>query len=625
MTRLIFLFGLIITCVSCSKSEKNKFDDKIQIKIADLQDRRSTDSLIAYLYSDNDEYRSAAALALASVQDTTALDTLGKLSTSDPHIRRNAAFALGQMNNLRATTPLIYGELGDEPGIQHEIYEALGKAIRKEDLSLFPSQPEDTAILAGVAWGIYRAGLRGIFDSVTTNFQASILSNGKSGYNAKLAAAHYFARTAFTPQPGVAQALTTAASASSAVGIRMAVVNACSKLKPEESLPVLRRVIKDQSYRVRVNAARALRTQPWDVSKQYYEQLLNDEDVNVSVAAAEAVVNIAKDEATLRDWARNAKNWRVQATLYEAVMKLSPLYSEEIKEIYSKSSNPYQQAGLLTALSHGNNSKFIFDQFRKTDVKVIKSTGANAIVRSYTSKSDQKWYADVYKQIILDGDLGAIISVCEALGDSTLGFKKVIADFSFLEEAKSKLSLPKDYETYLPLERTLNYFKGLPPPPPLVNQYNHPIDWKLASTINKDQKVVIHTTKGSIVMRLFIDEAPGSVVNFVKLINDQYYHGKTFHRVVPNFVVQTGCDRGDGFGSLDYSIRSEFSTRKYNTGSVGMASAGKDTEGTQWFITHSPTPHLDGKYTIFAEVINGMDVVHKLEVGDQITSAYLTD
>ena len=125
-------------------------------------------------------------------------------------------------------------------------------------------------------------------------------------------------------------------------------------------------------------------------------------------------------------------------------------------------------------------------------------------------------------------------------------------------------------------------------------------------------------------MKLFVNEAPGSVVNFVKMVEDKYFDGKAFHRVVPNFVIQTGCNRGDGFGSEDYSIRSEFSRRKYKTGSVGMASAGKDTEGTQWFITHSPTPHLDGKYTIFAEVVSGMEVVHRIQVGDQIISATLT-
>ena len=140
----------------------------------------------------------------------------------------------------------------------------------------------------------------------------------------------------------------------------------------------------------------------------------------------------------------------------------------------------------------------------------------------------------------------------------------------------------------------------------------------MVRNISKDQTALISTTKGEIIVRLFVEEAPGSVANFVSLVNKRYYDDKFFHRVVPNFVVQAGCNRGDGYGSEDYSIRSEFSRRRYATGSLGMASAGKDTEGTQWFITHSPTPHLDGAYSIFGEVVEGMDILHSLEVGDKI-------
>ena len=142
-------------------------------------------------------------------------------------------------------------------------------------------------------------------------------------------------------------------------------------------------------------------------------------------------------------------------------------------------------------------------------------------------------------------------------------------------------------------------------------------------TIDAHQLAVIKTTKGDVTIQLFVEEAPGSVGNFVSLVKRDYYDGKFFHRVAPNFVIQGGCPRGDGWGSEDYSIRSEFSGRRYKTGSVGMASAGKDTEGVQWFITHSPTPHLDGRYTIFAEVTKGMDVVHIMEVGDQILDIQL--
>jgi cyclophilin family peptidyl-prolyl cis-trans isomerase len=232
----------------------------------------------------------------------------------------------------------------------------------------------------------------------------------------------------------------------------------------------------------------------------------------------------------------------------------------------------------------------------------------------------KKQFAAIYQKAIQTGDAAVIGTVAGALTDSTLGYKAIIKDYTFLYDARKKLSLPKDNEALQPLEAAIAYFEGKKNSPPVKNEFNHPIDWNLVKTIAKNQKVKIGTTKGDIVIRLLVEEAPGSVANFVALLNKRYFNQKFFHRVVPNFVIQAGCNRGDGWGSEDYSIRSEFSMERYKTGSVGMASAGKDTEGTQWFITHSPTPHLDGRYTIFADVESGMDVVHTIEVGDQILS-----
>jgi cyclophilin family peptidyl-prolyl cis-trans isomerase/HEAT repeat protein len=632
LVRSLCILALIGVCIGCSNPSKNNFDDEQAVTIANLQDRRVNDSLVSFLYSDKTEYRRAAALAMGSVQDTTAIDTLGRLATPDLQTRINAAFALGQMYNNKSMKWLLYGELGDEPQVRREIFEAMGKVASKDELAMFPSKESDFNVIDGIAWGIYRAGLRGITDSVSVNRAALILLNHDANPDGRLAAAHFFSRTAFKPQPDVADALMIG-SQNESPEIRMASVSAFAKLKPEESIEWLMRAVDDRDYRVRVNAARALRSQPWLTAKPLYEKLLADSNAHVNVAAAEVISGSARESETVLAWAQKAVNWRAQATLYECYARLEAVqgnslqgFSDELHVLYTRSSNPYQQAALLSPLMNSNRVDLVVKQVKESASKVIKSTAASVLARA--NKRDDilsKYLAGIYQEIIKDGDHGAIIYACSALMDTTLSFKKLITDYSFLEEAKAKLSLPRDYETYVPLEETLNYFKGLPPPPPLKNEYNHPIDWKLAATISKDQKVVIETTKGKIVMQLFINEAPGSVVNFVKLVNDKYYDGKYFHRVVPNFVIQTGCDRGDGFGSLDYSIRSEFTTRKYKTGSVGMASAGKDTEGTQWFITHSPTPHLDGKYTIFAEVIEGMDIVHKIEVGDQIISAHLAD
>ncbi|MBS1517917.1 MAG: peptidylprolyl isomerase [Bacteroidetes bacterium] len=136
--------------------------------------------------------------------------------------------------------------------------------------------------------------------------------------------------------------------------------------------------------------------------------------------------------------------------------------------------------------------------------------------------------------------------------------------------------------------------------------------------LQEKKNVTIRTNKGDIRIELFPGTAPMTVLNFLKLSEKGFYNGTVFHRVVPNFVIQGGDPTGTGYGGPGYSIRSEFSPLEYETGMLGMASSGKDTEGSQFFITHSATPHLNGKYTIFGKVTGGMDVVDKIMVGDLI-------
>ncbi|NQW42639.1 MAG: peptidylprolyl isomerase [Bacteroidetes bacterium] len=176
--------------------------------------------------------------------------------------------------------------------------------------------------------------------------------------------------------------------------------------------------------------------------------------------------------------------------------------------------------------------------------------------------------------------------------------------------------MPRDYEAFVDIEKTIQQFnrKKYTYKSPA---FNHPINWKYVNTIKENQIVKIVTNKGNIILECKVNDAPGSVANFMFLLDSGYYNGKYFHRIVPNFVVQGGCPRGDGWGSLNWTQRSEFSNfLTYKPGSVGIASSGKDSEGVQFFITHTYTSHLDGRYTIFAEVIEGMDIVNQLGVGD---------
>lgn len=141
---------------------------------------------------------------------------------------------------------------------------------------------------------------------------------------------------------------------------------------------------------------------------------------------------------------------------------------------------------------------------------------------------------------------------------------------------------------------------------------------RLARDVASAQRVELVLERGRIVLELFGEDAPLTVANFMQLAAGGYFDGLTFHRVVPNFVIQGGDPRGDGFGGPGHQIRCEINQRPYVRGTLGMALDGKDTGGSQFFITHTPQPHLDGSYTVFGQVVEGMDLVDQVVQGEVI-------
>ena len=135
----------------------------------------------------------------------------------------------------------------------------------------------------------------------------------------------------------------------------------------------------------------------------------------------------------------------------------------------------------------------------------------------------------------------------------------------------------------------------------------------------------IETSKGTIEFELNVLDAPQTSQNFMALARKGYFNGLQIHRVVPNFVVQDGDPRGDGSGGPGYTIRDELNDKPFVRGTVGMALSGPDTGGSQFFIMHSPAPHLDAKYTVFGQVVNGIDVVDRIQQLDVIQRVRIWD
>lgn len=641
MKNYFVLLLIAVLVVSCAENESeriktfpNKFADQELVKLYDFKDRRQSEALIPYLTHQLSVYREEAAMAFASTQDTVGLPYLFPL-LSDPKIevRKAAAFAIGQMKRKSAQSALANRlPLETEPLVRYYLLEALGKCLSTDYMHFLADyEANDDLTVTGKAWGIYRAGVSGITDSVLT-VAASVLLADSLPEQARLAAANYFARMRGISIAHFESMLKNSAASDSLPAVRMAAARALAKSNNDSiAFFINSQLNSENNSLVRVNLIRALKQEHFPIVESTLLEILKGTDYQTSVSAGEVISTWQGREVERWIWDVNDQIVipRTRAIVLGTLLE-SNLYSynayRELSEIYSGVSSPYDKGFILQALgNYPNASAFLGDRlddshpFVRTSAMEALST-INQSARFPVFK--QQELIGYFRQAILSGDAGQVTVAASTLTRLRTKLQPYLGNIQFMYQGLDSLHLPEDLEPYKALESTISAYEGREGISP-GQLYQNPIAWDVASEISKGSKATIETSRGAIEIELLVEEAPGSVENFVSLARSGFYENLTFHRVVPNFVIQAGCPRGDGYGSSDGVIRSEFSTQKYGTGYVGMASAGKDTEGSQWFITHSPTPHLDGAYTIFGRVTKGMDVVNKIEVGDRITSIKL--
>lgn len=161
-----------------------------------------------------------------------------------------------------------------------------------------------------------------------------------------------------------------------------------------------------------------------------------------------------------------------------------------------------------------------------------------------------------------------------------------------------------------------------------AQRYSLPTDEEVKEfgKIAETKLMVIETVKGTIKFKFYPKDAPVTAANFIKLAKAKYYDGLAFHRVESGFVIQGGDPQGNGTGGPGYNVKAEFNAQKHLLGTVAMArSQHPDSAGSQFYITLAPQPFLDGKYTVFGQVVMGMEVVQKIKVGDKMTRVYLEE
>jgi len=670
-----FLFFILQGCGSKTNNQdlaeiELDFNDAGVQQIISLRGKYSangaanTDALKTYLSSDKTAQRLMTAIVLWSVQDSNLVTDLEKtLKDAYPQVRAAAATALGFSKSARAAE-MLYSAFKNEPNyrVKAAILEAIGRCGGESELkylaTVAPYALKDSILLEAKSLALFRMAARGLVDAEGTNKLINeFIANSQMYPPARLAAANYLARAASIEVVNFETALTNAATTEKDSNTLMFLVLGLAKTKTPTALNTLKKIYQSSNCgQVKMNIIRGLRYFPYDSSKTLVFEAVSDSVYpHLDFVAAEQLYHTGKDLDALiyQNLAASAQNWRTRYQLYAAAIRNLAIYktpqrnfiSQKLISLYPTVGSDYEKAAIIRALSENVwNYKFIGKiMFPLADSllpsPVVLSACGEALVGIRSNPDFDKIVGlnkltvvnelnALFRLCIERGDVGVQALVAEMFCNPQLAFALAYPDYNFITEAQAKLKLPRDVETHIFMQKAINSFAKNPNK--LVEYHSllklvEP-DWQVIKTIQTKNKALISTNKGDIIIQLLYKDAPATVSHFIQLAQSRFYDNKTFHRVVPNFVVQGGCPRGDGYGGFDYGTPTEVSNRRFNkAGMVGMASAGKDTESSQFFITTAPALHLDGNYTIFAEVEKGLEVVQKLYIGDTIRLVKLVD
>jgi len=654
-----WILVLTLGLTSCIPNKpKSDLDFSLDLENKDIQlayeaaYKKSRDTLFRYFHHKDPTVRFIAIDAFASWQDSSAIDSIAPLlRDEDENVRIGAAYSLGQIRSIKAESYLTgafvkFDSLNNNQLFNSTILEALGKcgsaATLKQIAGVKSYLSTDSILVTGQARSIYRFALRDMISSEGTKTCINMVCHPGYPLEAKLYAANYLSRAKNIDLRSSVDTLVTAFNADKDRDIRLALASAITKTKTDKAFNFLEgEMTRSNDQGIRYVLMSNLKTFSYQQADTLAYQYLKDGDYRIARAAANYLTDhgTAEDSKKYFDYFLNpATNRSAHIELLAAANKHAPYtfsvtkgtINNILKDSLLKVADVYRKTDIIKALSYDvTNFVFIRNATEKAPDKALQVAGlesfANILGSPYFSKIYKSNYIPYKKQIfsyLIDGlmskDVGLVSTAAVVLRDPALNFKTFYPSDSLFRIVLKKQKLPDNIEAYNELATTITYWSGQPVKPAQERGFRM-LDWAVLNNITDSTTCEIVTTKGSIKILLLPSAAPMTVANWVELVKRNYFNGKNFHRVVPNFVIQSGCNRGDGFGAMNYTIRSEFSQLYYDKeGMVGMASAGPDTESAQFFITSAATPHLDGRYTIFGRTIAGMDVVRKIQRGDKI-------
>lgn len=414
---------------------------------------------------------------------------------------------------------------------------------------------------------------------------------------------------------------------------------------------------------VRIQAARSLGTYRGESVQRLLGPLLQDQMPNVSVAAAEAL-GAARDTAAAPDLkliAMGKGNFALRRAALLSLAQLNPAAFAEAQIPWARSGEWRDRAVAAEGwgLTRASDSVAMAAMLNDRDARVVgaalqgwldadadPSPALVAAARARVTSPDvavRSISADALGRVPDPGDIAGLVtayrgSAHDSVPDAAFS---ILGALQAISEASEEGHREVTSEILTGLRRSPEYSVRLwandhwpelaaewGPAAPAATTRSMPDYRDLAEkyivTASPEQvpHVIVETTKGALGIDLFGSDAPLTVANFLSLVDRGYFNGLRWHRMVPNFVVQDGDPRGDGWGGPGWSIRDEINPVRYATNTVGMALSGPDTGGSQWFITLSPQPGLDGIYTVFGRVVDDQGTLARLTQGDVIKSIH---
>ena len=630
-------------------------------ELAMLEDTRCPDGkqVLVFLQDRDPAVRWRAARALARLQDTTTVVSLASLLDSDTsvQVRREAAFALGQVGHKSAGPALAraaqsdadlevrllaveaIGKLGEAIGTAvcvHAMSQADPRLRREGALALWriadsqALQPLNSA-LHDPDPGVRAAAVYALEKQTDTLAVVQIAARAADDAEATVRA--YAARTLGRMRSTAATARLLDLLEDESVAVRINAARALGQIADSAAVPQLLARLADSHPYVREAAVVAL-GQIGDASVLPALQMVaHDAEAGVRAAGATAIAQVAGEDGDLEDLVVYLKDLQeyVRATACTGLGSFRDDASEEAligvlkgKTIRGAPTGPRERAAAAAALGARKATKAKADLVAALGEKEPAVVGSAAQALAAIGADDTETVRALISAVRANAspnEPDIAVSGMDAL--ATLKAEAALPlGGEFLRSTQ-----PQVRQAALDLVRAL----GTEEEAARLERENPPPAWKPAAlapyreTPPAAKRAVLETDRGRIVIDLFPEDAPRTVANFVTLARKGYFDDTIYHRVVPNFVIQDGDPSRTGWGGPGYAIRCEYNRHRYDAGAVGMALAGKDTGGSQYFITHSPQPHLDGRYTIFGHVVEGMDVVWQMQVGDRITKVTVAD